>query len=143
MNTRSLLATTLCLVAGCASTEPQYQVDGQAGRQTRAEAESTHAKQPALISPAANFDVPPRVMSSQFPDYPLSMRRAGIVGAVVVNFTIEPDGSVSNPAIQGSPPAELAAITLHSILQWKFAPATKAGVPVRARAQQQFDFKTE
>jgi TonB family protein len=144
MNKLLLLVTTLCLIAGCASNEPQYQVGSQSGgRQTKAEAERTHANQTALIAPAANFDIPPRVLSSQFPDYPPSWRNAGIVGTVVVSFFVEPDGSVSNPAIQGAPPSQLAAVTLNSIMQWKFAPATKAGVPVRVRAQQQFVFKTE
>jgi len=144
MNTHLPLTIALCLVTGCASNAPQYQVGSQgAERQSRAEAERTHANQLGLISPAANFDTPPRVLSSRFPDYPATWRNAGIVGTVIVNFSVEPDGSVSNPAIQGSPPSQLAALTLNSIMQWKFVPATKGGVPVRVRAQQQFVFQTE
>ncbi len=143
MNKVLLLAATSILFAGCATNEPQYQVGGQGSRQTRAEAERNHASQLALITPTANFDTPPKILSSHFPDYPPTWRGAGIVGAVVVSFWIEPDGSVSNPAIQGTPPPELAAITLNSIMRWKFSPATKSGAPVRLRAQQQFVFKTE
>ena len=143
MNKFPLLAATLCLIAGCATNEAQYQVGGQGSRQTRAEAERLHAHQLGLTTPTANFDTPPKVLSSKFPDYPPSWRNAGIVGTVVVSFSVETDGSVSNPAIQGSPPSELAAITLNSIMRWKFAPATKGGAPVRVRAQQQFVFKTE
>ena len=143
MNKLLLLATTFSLITGCATNEAQYQVGSQGSRQTRAEAERTHANQLGLITSTANFDTPPRVLSSQFPDYPPSWRSAGIVGTVVVRFSVETDGSVSNPAIQGSPPSELAAITLNSIMRWKFAPATKGGAPVRVRAQQQFVFKTE
>ena len=143
MNKLLLLTTAVSLTAGCASNEPQYQVGSQGNRQTRAEAERTHANQAGLIPPTANFDIPPRVLHSEFPDYPPSWRNAGIIGTVVVSFSVEPDGSVSNPAIQGSPPSQLAALTLNSIMQWKFAPATKGGVPVRVRAQQQFVFKTE
>jgi TonB family protein len=62
---------------------------------------------------------------------------------VIVRFSVKTDGSVSNPEIQGSSPSELAAITLNSIMRWKFAPATKGGTSVRIRAQQQFVFKTE
>ena len=138
-----LLAGASCLIAGCATTEPQYQVGGEGSRQTRSDAERTHANQLGVFTPTANIDTPPRVLSSQFPDYPPSWRKAGIVGPVVVHFTVETNGSVSNPEVQGSPPAELAAITLNSIMRWKFAPATKAGTPVRVRAQQQFVFKTE
>jgi protein TonB len=137
------LAVTLFLIAGCATNEPQYQVGPEGRRQTRVEAESTHASQQRLTLPTADFDTPPRVLSSQFPDYPRSWRNAGIVGTVVVSFWVELDGSVSNPSVQGAPPSELAAITLHSIMRWKFAPATKAGAPVRVRARQQFVFKTE
>jgi TonB family protein len=143
MNKLLLLAASFCLVAGCATNEPQYQVGGQASRQTRADAERIYAKQAGLVTPTGSFDTPPRVLSSQFPDYPPSWRNAGIVGAVIVSFSVEPDGSVSNPEIEGSPPAELAAITLNAILRWRFAPATKGGIPVRVRAHQQFVFKTE
>lgn len=143
MNKHLLLATTLCLLAGCTTKEPQYQVGGQGSRQTRADAERTHANQTTLIIPTANLDTPIRVLSSQFPDYPQSWINAGIVGTVVIRFSVEADGSVSNPQIQGSPPSELAAITLNSIMRWRFAPATKGGTPVRSRAQQQFVFKAE
>jgi len=138
-----LLAATLCFIAGCATNKAQYQVGSHGSPQTRAEAERTHANQVALTTSNASFDTPPRVLSSQFPDYPPTWRSAGIVGIVVVSFSIETDGSVSNPSIQGSPPSELAAITLNSIMRWKFAPATKDGAPVRVRARQQFEFKTE
>jgi protein TonB len=84
-----------------------------------------------------------RVLSSRFPDYPEDLRRAGIEGPVVVRFTVEPDGSVSDPAVQGSPPPRLAALALDAIRQWKFAPAMKNGVPIRARVQQPFLFRTE
>ena len=143
MNKLLLLAAAVCSIVGCATNEPQYQIGSQGNRQSRAEAERTHAAQVALIASGATFDTPPKVLSSPFPNYPPSWRSAGIVGTVVVSFSIEPDGSVSNPAIQGSPPSELAAITLNSIMQWKFAAATKDGAPVRVRARQQFVFTTE
>ena len=116
---------------------------GAGGRQTRAEAEQTHANRVGLLTSAADFDTSPKVLSSHFPDYPPNWRSAGIVGTVVVIFSIEPDGSVSNPAIEGSPPPQLAALTLHAIMRWKFTPATKGGVPVRVRAKQKFTFKVE
>ncbi len=144
MNKLFLSAVAVCSVIGCASNEPQYQVGGpSAERQSRVDAERTHANRIAAMSPVANLDVPPRVLSSRFPDFPAAWRSAGIVGTVIVDFSVEPDGSVSNPAVQGAPPPQLAALTLNAIMQWKFAPATRGGVPVRVKARQQFVFQTE
>lgn len=141
MKNASATFAALLLVGGCASTEPRYEVVlGNSGPQSRVEAERTHADVVAKIPPLLYNYTPVRILSSPFPDYPQQWRNANIEGTVTVQFTIEPDGSVSNPAVMGSPPAELAASTLLSIMQWKFVPATKNGSPVRTRAQQEFVF---
>jgi TonB family protein len=141
-----LLAAVLNLAAGCATKEskdPQYQIGNTGSRQTKVEAEQAHAGESPKTGPTAEFDSPPRVLSSRFPEYPRDLQRAGIAGTVVVGFTVEPDGSVSDPAIQGSSPSELAALTLNAIMQWKFAPAIKGATPVRTRIKQPFVFKIE
>jgi protein TonB len=95
------------------------------------------------VAPPQGLDSPAKVLSSRFPDYPQSLRNANVVGSVIVWFDVDTDGSVSNPVVLGSPPPELAALTLRAIMQWKFSPATKNGVPVRVRTGQTFVFKAE
>ena len=143
-----LPAVALSLFAGCVLPEPRNEPDYQIGltgpRQTRVEAERAHAARPLpQTAPNAQNDSSPRVLSSHFPAYPQNLIRAGVEGRVVVLFTVEPDGSVSDTAVQGSAPPELAALSLEAIRRWKFAPAVKNGVPIRARMQQPFLFKTE
>jgi len=155
MTRLALSALALGLIAGCAThaarnerqaeppAEPQYQIGLTGSRQTRNEAERTHAVGTLQIAPTAEFDSAPRVLSSPFPDYPPHLRRAGVEGRVVVRFTVEPDGSVGDPAVQGTAPPQLAALALDAIRQWRFTPAMKNGVPVRARLQQPFLFRME
>ncbi len=138
-----LLAVALNVFAGCATNEPQYQIGIAGSRKTKIEAERAHAGESPQTGPSADIDFPPRILLSRFPDYPLDLRNAGIDGQVVVRFTVELDGSVSDPAVQGSPPPELAVLALDAISRWKFTPATKNGLPIRTRLQQPFVFKTE
>ena len=143
MNKILHLAPLLCALAGCASTEPTYQV-GRTGEQlSKEDAERVHSGQPQKPPSSIELDSPPRVLESFFPEYPPSWRKAGISGVVNVRFTVEADGSVSNPSIEGSPRAELAALTLHSIMRWKFAPAIRGGAAVRAKAQQKFVYQLQ
>lgn len=142
-----LPALALSLFAGCATNEPQiepqYQIGVTGSRQTKIDAERAYTGRLPETERTVDVDSAPRVLSSQFPDYPSNLRNAGIEGRVIVRFIVEPDGSVSDPAVQGSPPPQLAALTLDAIRHWKFAPAMRKGVPIRARLEQPFLFKTE
>jgi protein TonB len=75
--------------------------------------------------------------------YPQDLQRAGVDGRVVVVFFVEVDGSIGEPKVVGTPPPQLAALALEAIVQWKFAPAMKDGMPVRTRLNQPFLFKIE
>jgi len=143
MNATLACVVTLVLLSACAARAPQYEVGTQGKRESRNEAERTYADQVPKVAHSGALDSPPRVLSSRFPDYPQHWINAAVVSNMTVQFTIETDGSVSNPAVLGTPRAELAALSLHAIMQWKFAPATKGGVPVQVRAQQAFVFRTE
>lgn len=138
-----LPALALSVFAGCATNEPQYQIGLAGSRQTKTEAERTHADASSQTGATAGSDSAAKVLSSPFPDYPSDLQKTGIEGQVVVRFNVEPDGSVSDPVVQGSPPPRLATLALDAIRQWKFAPAIKNGKPIRARLQQPFLFKLE
>src|SRR5437879_6525091 len=54
------------------------------------------------------LDQPLTALSLQVPPYPDEVRRANITGVVRIQFKVEPNGSVSGPAIVGAPPPILA-----------------------------------
>src|SRR5262245_80217 len=102
------------LFSDCA-TRPttKYVAYPGAPKLSQSEAEQADLDRPILSRP--DFDAPLRMRRSSLPPYPDALREAGIEGIVRVYFTIEADGSVSNPGIIGSPPAPLAALTLNSM----------------------------
>jgi TonB family protein len=74
---------------------------------------------------------PPRSASAHHSYYPPLSRRLGEQGEARVSFTIEPDGTVSDPKIAASSgfPA-LDAAGLVSVKTWRYRPAVQDGKPV-------------
>jgi protein TonB len=67
------------------------------------------------------------------PVYPVSLRRAGKDGTVVLLAHIDSSGWVCSAIVsRGAGDARLDAAALENVRQWKFVPATKAGEPVEA-----------
>jgi TonB family protein len=137
-----LLVLSLLMSAGACSTDAsKYRVGSTGALQTRAQAQQTHMKSTAAT--AGQPDEPLKPISTPFPEYPSSLRNDGIVGKVRVRFIVESDGTVSNPVVLGSAPAELVAITLHSITQWRFEPPLRGGKPERVAVEQAFVFELD
>ena len=90
-----------------------------------------------------SLDAPLEVLYAPLPPYPRSVRAAQQTGTIKVRFTIEPDGTVKDPAIVGAPPAVLAAITVNTVLRWRFAPITRGGQPASLQVQQAFVYRIE
>jgi TonB family protein len=61
-------------------------------------------------------------------------------GTVIVDFFIDENGKLRMPAIQRADHDELASLAVAAMLQWKFEPPTRQGVPVLVRAKQVFHF---
>ena len=75
------------------------------------------------------------------PQFPREALLKGIGGWVEVEFTIEPDGSVSDPKIIDSqPPRIFDRNALRAIYKWKFKPRIVDGKPVARRARQRMEF---
>lgn len=74
-------------------------------------------------------------------DYPTEARLAGIQGELVLDFVVEPDGSVSGITLQKSlhPLCDSSAIS--SLQATRFIPARQNGKPVRTRARLPVRFK--
>jgi TonB family protein len=88
-------------------------------------------------------DQPARVIAQPSPVYSLELRHARIEGKVVVAFVVTPKGEVANATILQSTNRGFDAPTLRAINQWKYAPALKAGVPVKTRVNETVTFSIE
>lgn len=65
--------------------------------------------------------------------YPADARAEGVGGLVVVEATVEPDGTVSDVTVLESPDPRLGTAAALSVQWTAFEPALLDGVPVRAR----------
>jgi protein TonB len=76
------------------------------------------------------------------PHYPREALMRGIEGWVQLRFTINPDGSVSDPVVIGAePPRIFNREAMRAILRWKFRPRIVDGQPVPREAEQIIEFK--
>jgi TonB family protein len=138
---RTFSTLALLLLCACASETTKYQIGETGALQDRAEAENTAARSTARVIGENELDRPVKILSSPFPDYPPWLRNDRYVGLVRLEFVVQPDGSVANATVVGSPSPELAAISLHAIMRWRFEPPMRGGVPVAVRVRQEFDFR--
>lgn len=75
------------------------------------------------------------------PQFPRDALVKGIEGWVVVEFTIEPDGTVSDPRVVDSNPRRIFdRNAVRAIYKWKFKPRIVDGQPVARRATQRLEF---
>jgi len=89
--------------------------------------------------PSAEGDVIPIVRIE--PQYPREALMDGISGWVDIEFTIEADGSVSDPKVINSNPRRLFdRNAVRAIYKWKFKPRIVDGKPVARRATQRLEF---
>lgn len=78
------------------------------------------------------------------PVYPPRAQRAGIEGVVTVEFTINEDGTVSDPKIVKAKPTKMFdRAVLNTITKWKFNPRLVDGKPVSRRASQEIRFSLQ
>jgi len=89
--------------------------------------------------PASEGDVIPIVRIE--PQFPREAAINGIEGWVEIEFTIEADGSVSDPKVLNSQPRRVFdRNAIRAIYKWKFKPRIVDGKPVARRATQRLDF---
>jgi protein TonB len=108
--------------------------------------------EPGLANPEGTDDgstvaAPPvlqklRVVDMQPPDYPPRCRRLGIEGTVRVRVLVDEDGRVVQAIVARTSGDEmLDAAALEAIEKWRFEPARRDGVKVRAWASVPVAFK--
>jgi TonB family protein len=74
--------------------------------------------------------VAPRAIQRVPPIYPAEARKARVVGVVVLEAIIDETGTVDDVRVLRGLPFGLSEAATDAVRQWKFAPATKSGVPV-------------
>lgn len=79
------------------------------------------------------------------PQYPREALTQGLEGWVRVEFTIEPDGSVSNARVVDAHPRRgvFDREALRAIQRWRFRPKVQDGEPVPSRAGYTIEFKMD
>lgn len=102
------------------SSAPAATQEGEQAGSTTAAAQST--QQPVLQ--AGNLVLIHRVA----PNYPRRAFQQHIEGSVTLSFTVQPDGSVSDPVVTGAQPRRgiFDEEAVRAVLKWKFKPIPAA-----------------
>ena len=84
---------------------------------------------------------PPSLLREVKPDYTEEGRRRGIEGDVDLEIVVRSDGSVGDVKMVRGLGAGLDQRAVDAVRQWRFAPATKQGVPVDVIVQVSVEFR--
>ena len=124
-----------------AEAERQRQAAAEAERQRQQQAAAQQqAAQPAARPAAASNEL--RAVSTPSPRYPQAAQRAGATGSVVVEFTVNPDGSVGAVrAVSSDGPRqytrEFEREAVAAAKRWRFQPMSQSTTTRRTIAFQQ------
>ncbi len=97
----------------------------------------------ALSVLAAGAVVKPTIIEKVQPTYPTQCQQTGVEGRVIVECLITSQGEVRGATAVKSPSSELGDAAVLAVSQWKFAPATRDGVPTEAVVRIPVEFKLE
>jgi TonB family protein len=96
---------------------------------------------PRLRAPAsAPLTTMPIPRFQTAPQYPLSLRRAGIQGEALVEFLVLPDGNVGEAAVLRATDVRFGNAAVECVKHWHFDPALVDGKPVTCRMQVPIEF---
>lgn len=79
--------------------------------------------------------IAPRVIHQTKPEYPLAQRASGLRGEVLLDFTVDIEGRVTNPVVVRTLNPAFNEPALDAIRQWTFEPGRRGGVPVPTHMQ--------
>jgi len=91
----------------------------------------------------AAFDVRPVPVKTPPPHFPADMQRQGVSGVVAVRVVIDESGLVSECSVSKSSHAEFEQAAMDAVKNWKFKPASKAGVAVKSSVVIPIKFSVE
>lgn len=75
-------------------------------------------------------DSPPKPFVGPVPEYPKSLRKAGVKGEAIVAMHITRQGVVVDPAIDRATDPAFGEAALVAVRQWRFLPQVKGGRPI-------------
>ena len=91
-----------------------------------APAPAAAAPAPVATAPASVAGIP-RLLSAPSPRYPIMAQRRKLEGQVVVQFTIQPDGSVAAPrVVSADPPGVFDEAALVAASRWRFEAGSRS-----------------
>ncbi|MEO7701775.1 MAG: TonB family protein [Opitutus sp.] len=88
-------------------------------------------------------EVTPRWTKRVPPEYPLAMRRSGLRGEVLIEFTVDIEGRVRDAVVIRALNPGFNEAALAAVRRWRFDPARVEGIPVLARMQQPITFSLD
>jgi len=94
---------------------------------------------PPAPEPIKKASEPP---GNKNPTFPKAALREGVEGTVVVEFTVLPNGTATNPKILSGPSAFHEAV-LNAVPSWRFEPATQGGKKISSRMTKKVTFRLE
>jgi TonB family protein len=104
-------------------------------------ATDSHDSATEHIYKLSEVDVQPRATTQVKPRVPDELMRATHVAVqVVVEFTVNADGTVSDPVAIKNNDARYVELTRQAILQWRFSPAKVRGSSVRCKMPLAFNY---
>lgn len=119
--------TFLCLVVGCTS-ESSYRANGPGANLHQQDLPSVVE----LPSTSLGY-VGPKPIEMVNPSYPFELRRQGVEGTVVLEFTVNLQGNVQEVMVVSSPDPRFDSAAVAAISKAKFVPATHNGHTVYTR----------
>lgn len=97
-----------------------------------------------MIFDIGELDQPPRPLARLDPVYPPRARMRRLEGEVVVEFVVDPDGTVRAIDVVASRPGDIfTESAVRAIRRWRFSPGTKDGDAVPARVRQKVTFSLQ
>lgn len=97
-----------------------------------------------LVFDIGDLDEPPRPLARLTPIYPPQARMQRIEGVVIVEFIVNPAGTVSNIEVISAQPGDIfTSAAVRAIERWRFSPGRKDGQAVTTRVRQTVTFKLE
>ena len=87
------------------------------------------------------LDYAPEATHRVVPQMPANLRQQMISGHATIEFVVDAEGRVTEPAVYHATHPEFGAAALAAVAQWTFLPAIKRGQPTPCRLRVPIDFK--
>ena len=94
----------------------------------------------ATIPSSTSFNPPSPIYMTR-PEMPAVVKAASVHGTVIVEWLVGESGNVKEVTILRSPDGRLSSLVSQAVLNWRFKPATKDGIPVEDRMQMVMNFE--